>query len=63
MTNTKFIKSLADAHSLAEIFIIEATYRYAEQCAVERLLEEHFISPDTRQQCALNIKTIIENRK
>ena len=63
MTNDKFIKSLSDAHPLAQMFIIEAIHRYAELCAVERLPERSIIHPDAWQNCAVSLKTAIENRK
>jgi hypothetical protein len=63
MTNVKFIKSLGDAHPLAEMFIIEAIAQYAERCAEHRLPEDCIIHPDAWQQCAVNLKTVIQNRK
>ena len=63
MTNDKFIKSLSAAHPLAEIFIIDAIYKLAQVAAKERLPEDHIIHPDAWQQCAVNLKTIIQNRK
>lgn len=63
MTNNKFIKSLTESHPLAQMFIIEAIAQYADQCAVERLPERSIIDPDAWQRCAVNLKTIIENRK
>ena len=62
ITNQKFVNNMMDAHPLAQMFIIEAIGRYAELCSVERLPEKSFIHPDAWQQCALNIKTIIDNR-
>lgn len=62
VTNTKFINNMIDAHPLAQIFIIEAINRYAELCSENRLPEDHIISADAWQQCALNLKTIIDNR-
>jgi hypothetical protein len=63
MTNDKFIKSLSDAHPLASIFIIDAIYKLAQQAAKERLPDNHIICADAWQQCAVNLKTVIQNRK
>ncbi len=63
VTNHKLVKTMMDAHPLAQMFIIEAIARYAEQCAVERLPDDCYICPDAWQAVAINLKTTIDNRK
>lgn len=63
MTNDKFIKALTKAHPLAEIFIIDAIYKLAQEAVRDRLPDNHIIDADAWQQCALNLRTIIQSRK
>ena len=61
-SNTELVNDMMDSHPLAQVFIIEAIRRYAEQCVIHRLPDNHIIDADAWQQCAMNLNNDIVMR-